>query len=89
MPTITASTGDSLVVGVRRAELPCVNSTHSPKPAPTLSTATTELPGRRPARVFCATCGWISSSFMPWNFGCFCVATTLPMTLARNMAGSV
>ena len=52
--------------------------------APTLSTATTELP---------ETCsfpsllmyGWISSSFIPRNFAIFCVDTTLPMTLAMNI----
>src|ERR1017187_7687437 len=85
MPTMTASTGASLVVGVRRAELPCVKSTHSTTPAPTLSTATTELPEicSLPSLL---TYGWISRSFIPRNLSSFCVATTLPITFAINMA---
>src|SRR5208283_5402474 len=84
MPTMTASTGASFVAGVRRAELPCVNSTHSPIPAPTLSTATTELPeiSSRPSRLMY---GWTRSSFIPRNFSFFCVETTLPITFAINM----
>src|ERR1035437_2139619 len=84
MPTMTASTGASFVAGVRRAELPCVNNTHSPTPAPTLSTATTELP-EISSLLSLLIYGWISSSFIPRNFAFFCVETTLPITFAINM----
>ena len=44
MPQITASTGFSLVMSVRRALEPAATSTSSPIPAPTASAATTQLP---------------------------------------------
>ena len=44
MPTITVSIGRFLVSGVRRALEPCVMSTNSPSPAPTVSTATNVRP---------------------------------------------
>ena len=50
--------------GVRRAELPCVKSTHSPSPAPRTSTATIELPEATSASSF-VMWGWISSSLLP------------------------
>src|SRR5208283_3784090 len=64
MPTIKASTGAPLVAGVKRAELPWVNKTHCPWPAPIKSTATTELPEgtSAPSRVMY---GCTSISFMP------------------------
>src|SRR6202044_1920538 len=76
IPTITASTGACFVLCTSRAELPCVNITHSPIPAPTLSTATTELPDAT-STLSLLIYGWISRSFIPLNSGLFCVATTL------------
>ena len=44
MPMITVSTGNVFVSGVKRALEPCVMSTSSPSPAPTVSTATSTRP---------------------------------------------
>src|SRR6266704_7104760 len=87
MPMITASTGTSLRLGARRAELPWQNMTNSPIPAPTLSTATMVFaPGRNLAGSFSSTsCGRTSSSLRPAMEASFLVATTDPSTLARNM----
>src|SRR4051812_4019090 len=84
---ITASTGASLRLGARRAELPWQNMTSSPMPAPTLSTAMIVfIPGRNLVGSLSSTsCGRTKRSFRPPMDGSFLVATTEPSTRARNM----
>src|SRR5579859_5213655 len=87
MPMMTASTGASFRLGASRAELPWQNSTNSPMPAPTLSTATIVLdPGRNLVGSLSSTnWGRTRSSLRPLIDGSFFVATTEPSTRARNM----
>src|SRR5947209_7065273 len=91
MPMIVASTGSFSVSGVRRALEPCTISTISPWPAPTVSTTTNVLPvGTRRARSAGSTrSGSTVSNLRPIIEATFCVATTLPVTRARNMAASL
>src|SRR6185503_15780250 len=87
MPIITASTGASLRFGARRAELPWQNSTNSPMPAPTLSTATIVfVPARNLDGSLSSTnCGRSNNSLRPLMDGSFLVETTAPSTRARNI----
>src|SRR5262245_17140473 len=91
MPTMAASTGSFSVSGVMRALEPCTISTISPWPAPTVSTTTNVRP------VFTSRSRWAGStrsgstvsSLCPVIEATFCVATTLPVTRARNMMPSL
>src|SRR6516164_9864118 len=87
MPMITASTGASFRFGASRAELPWQNSTNSPTPAPTLSTATMVfMPGRNFVGSLSSTsCGRSSNNFRPLMEASFFVATTDPSTFAKNI----
>src|SRR5262245_31631306 len=87
MPTMVASTGSFSVSGVRRALDPCTISTSSPCPAPTASTTTNVRPVVT-SRSRCAgstRSGSTVSSLWPVMVWTFWVATTLPVTRARNM----
>src|SRR5687767_3114786 len=91
MPTITASAGRFFVTSVIRAELPCTTSTSWPSPAPTTSMATIARPvlprdaGWFVASSYLTLRGSTTSSFWPLSVLSFCVATTLPVTRARNI----
>src|SRR5690348_4466532 len=87
MPMITASTGKFLVSGVNRALEPCTISTNSSCPAPTVSTATKVRPVVTSRSRFSPSMryGSTMSNLWPTIEGVFCVATTLPVTLATNM----
>src|SRR3990170_470726 len=79
--------GRFLVSGVMRALEPWVMSTYSPSPAPRVSTATNVRPVvTRPRRLLGSTrYGSTTSSLCPTIESTFCVATSEPVTLARNM----
>src|SRR4051812_10780865 len=91
MPMMVASTGSFSVSGVRRALDPCTINTISPCPAPTVSTTTKVRP------VLTSRSRWPGStrsgstvrSLRPVMEATFCVATTLPVTRARNMGASL
>src|SRR5262249_61239196 len=82
-----ASTGSFCVPGVRRALEPCTISTISPCPAPTVSTTTKLRPVPSSlSRVAGSTRkGSTINSLWPVIDLTFCVETTLPVTLARNI----
>src|SRR5437660_6747704 len=91
MPTITASTGSFSVSGVMRALEPWTMRTISPWPAPTVSTTTNVRPvvtslSRLPGST---RSGSTVRSLRPVIEATFCVETTLPVTLARNMVASL
>src|ERR1700719_2742543 len=80
---IAASTGAAFLPSTSPAARPSSTiSTFSRTPAPTPSTASSDAPRGVPSRFS----GWTSSSLAPSNFGCFWVATTVPMTLASCTA---
>src|SRR5205085_563068 len=83
--------GSLSVSGVKRALDPCTISTISPWPAPTVSTTTKVRPVVTSRSRFAGSTriGSTVSSFRPVIDAIFCVATTLPVTLARNMAPSL
>ena len=87
MPMMVASTGNFSVSGVRRALEPCTISTVSPSPAPTVSTTTNVRPvlTRRSFWAGSTRSGSTVSNLRPVNDASFCVATTLPVTLAMNI----
>src|SRR5437763_11232147 len=90
MPMMVASTGNFSVSGVKRALEPCTISTVSPWPAPTVSTTTKVRPVLTSlSRVAGSTRnGSTVSSLRPIIEATFCVATTLPVTFARNIGAS-
>src|SRR5579863_4463158 len=76
---IAASTGAPFLPSTSPAARPSRTiSTFSRTPAPTPSTASSDGPRGVSSRFN----GWTSSSLAPSNFRCFCVATTVPTTLA-------
>src|SRR3954451_13852621 len=93
MPTITASAGRFLVCSVIRALLPWTTSTNCPSPHPTASIATIARPvWPSDAGVFVASSyftfrGSTTNSFWPFKVLSLTEATTLPVTLARNIGG--
>src|SRR5262245_45151698 len=91
MPTMAASTGSFSVSGVMRALEPCTINTISPWPAPTVSTTTNVRPvlTRRSRCAGSTRSGSTVSSLRPVIDATFWVATTLPVTLARNMGPSL
>src|SRR5438132_12678962 len=91
MPTMTASTGNFSVSGVMRALEPWTMRTISPWPAPTVSTTTNVRPVETSlSRLAGSTrSGSTVRSLRPVMELIFCVATTLPVTLARNMVASL
>src|SRR5262245_38760398 len=90
MPMMVASTGSFSVSGVRRALEPWTISTSSPCPAPTVSTQTKvrPVPTSRSRWAGSTRSGSTVSSLCPVIDATFCVAITLPVTLARNMTPS-
>src|SRR5258705_9183057 len=79
MPMTAASTGAPLRPSASPAARPSSTiNTFSCTPAPTESTASSGAP----RGVSSSEIGCTSSSLAPSNFGCFCVETTVPMTLA-------
>src|SRR5262249_36414476 len=70
---------------------PCTSSTISPWPAPTVSTTTKvrPVPMRRSRGPGSTRSGSTVSSLCPVMDATFCVATTLPVTFARNMRSSL
>src|SRR5690348_2225740 len=95
MPTITASAGRFLVCSVMRALEPCTISTSCPSPAPTASIATIARPvlpsdaGSLVRSSYLTLRGSTTNSFWPFRVLSFCVATTWPVTRARNIGISV
>src|SRR6266550_1657052 len=90
MPTTSASAGRFLVMSVMRALEPCTTSTSWPSPQPTESRATMARPVLpRELGLFCSSNltlrGSTTNSFWPLSVLSFCVATTWPVTLARNI----
>src|ERR1700722_13200712 len=76
---IAASTGAAFLPSTSPAARPSSTiSTFSRTPAPTPSTASSDAPRGVSSRFS----GWTSSSLAPSNVRCFCVATTVPTTLA-------
>src|SRR5438067_4842957 len=90
MPMMVASTGSFSVSGVKRALDPCTINTISPCPAPTVSTTTNvrPVPTRRSFWAGSTRSGSTVSSLRPVIDASFCVATTLPVTLAMNISVS-
>src|SRR4051794_7030006 len=91
MPMMVASTGSFSVSGVRRALEPWTISTISPWPAPTVSTQTKVRPVLTSLPRPCGSTrsGSTVSSLRPVIAATFCVATTKPLTRARNMVPSL
>src|SRR5262245_24797409 len=86
MPTIAASTGAAVFPIASPAARPSSTiSTFSSTPAPTPSTASNSAP----RGVSSSVSGWTSSSFAPSSFRCFCVETTVPVTLASSIRCSL
>src|SRR5437660_4305662 len=90
MPTTSASAGRFLVMSVMRALLPCTTNTSWPSPQPTESRATMARPVLPSEDGLLASSnltlrGSTTNSFWPLSVLSFCVATTWPVTLARNM----
>src|SRR5579884_2570697 len=87
MPMMVASTGSFSVSGVSRALEPWTIKTISPCPAPTVSTTTKlrPVPTSRSRSFGSTRSGSTISSLRPVIDATFCVATTLPVTLAMNM----
>src|SRR5262249_47049738 len=90
MPMIVASTGRFSVSGVKRALEPCTIRTIAPRPAPTVSTHTNVRPVlTNLSRAAGSTrIGSTVKSLCPTMLATFCVATTLPVTLATNIQTS-
>src|SRR5437879_5774553 len=88
---MVASTGSFSVSGVRRALEPWTIRTISPWPAPTVSTTTNVRPvvTRRLRAAGSTRIGSTVNSLRPIKEATFWVATTLPVTLARNMGTSL
>src|ERR1700687_4069475 len=83
IPMMAASTGAAFWPIASPAARPSSTiRTLSRTPAPTPSTASSDAPRGVSSRFR----GWTSSSLAPSNFRCFCVATTVPMTLASCTA---
>src|SRR6185312_5781490 len=91
MPTMTASAGRFLVCSVMRALEPCTTSTSCPCPHPTESSATIARPvlpsaaGSAVAASYLTLSGSTTNNFWPLSVLSFWVATTWPVTRARNM----
>src|SRR5262249_29909930 len=90
IPTMVQSTGSFSVSGVRRALEPWTISTVSPWPAPTVSTTTKlrPVPTSRSRAAGSTRNGSTINSLCPVIDRTFCVATTLPVTTARNIRAS-
>src|SRR5258706_11231395 len=79
IPTMAASTGAARRPSASPAARPSSTiNTFSCTPAPTPSIASSAVPRGESS----AFSGCTSISFAPSNVGCFCVETTVPMTLA-------
>src|SRR5437773_9392639 len=90
MPMMQESTGNFSVSGHMRALEPWTISTISSCPAPTVSTQTNvrPVPTNRSRLSGSTRRGSTVKSLRPVMEASFCVATTLPVTLARNISTS-
>src|SRR4051812_45537526 len=94
MPTTNASAGRFLVMSVMRALEPWTTSTSWPSPQPTESRATMARPVLPREEGLLASSnltlrGSTTNSFWPLSVLSLVVATTWPVTLARNMVAPI